>query len=49
MDFQFIGICKNLQEECNVEDVGESNSVVQQCKIMVIETKLSEHYRSIGS
>ena len=25
-DFQFNSMCKNLPEECNIEDMGESNS-----------------------
>ena len=38
---------KNLPEWYNVENMGESNSVAQHCKITAIETKLSRDYGSI--
>ena len=46
-DFQFISICKNLPKGCNIEGVGESNSVVQRFQKTAIEKKVSRDYGSI--
>jgi len=47
VDFQFISISKDIPEGRNLESVGVSKSVIQRCKITVIETKLSEDLRSL--